>query len=284
MSKAVNMKKLLLCFFAAVFAICLSAGLMTGCSSNESKSSSEAPEYLGEDGKFVVGFDETFKPFGSKDDNGEYTGFDLELAKAVAEKNGWEIELTPIDWDTKDAQIDSGTIDVIWNGFTIEGREDTYEFTDPYYLNDQVILVREGSDIKGLSDLAGKTVVAQVNSPAYDNLAEGGDYYDTIGSTLGALETAPEYQTALMQLESGACDAVAIDYPTAQSLIAGKDGYVILDEVVSSENYGVGAKKGNTELIEKIQSALIELYNDGTVEEIVSHYPEEISIDKWVLK
>lgn len=76
----------------------------------------------------------------------------------------------------------------------------------------------------------------------------------------------------------------AIDYPTAQSLIAGKDGYVILDEVVSSENYGVGAKKGNTELIEKIQSALIELYNDGTVEEIVSHYPEEISIDKWVLK
>ena len=73
-------------------------------------------------------------------------------------------------------------------------------------------------------------------------------------------------------------------YPTAQSLIAGKDGYVILDEVVSSENYGVGAKKGDTELIEKIQSALIELYNDGTVEEIVSHYPEEISIDKWVLK
>ena len=94
MSKAVNMKKLLLCFVAAVFAICLSAGLMTGCSSN-AKSSSDAPEYLGEDGKFVVGFDETFKPFGYKDDNGEYTGFDLELAKAVAEKNGWEIELPP---------------------------------------------------------------------------------------------------------------------------------------------------------------------------------------------
>ena len=104
MSKAVNMKKLLLCFFAAVFAICLSAGLMTGCSSN-AKSSSDAPEYLGEDGKFVVGFDETFKPFGYKDDNGEYTGFDIELAKAVAEKNGWEIELSPIDWDTKDAQL-----------------------------------------------------------------------------------------------------------------------------------------------------------------------------------
>lgn len=284
MSKAVNMKKLLLMIIGVACAVCLSAVALTGCSSSESKSSSEAPEYLGEDGKFVVGFDETFKPFGYKDDNGEYTGFDLELAQAVADKNGWEIELSPIDWDTKDAQIDSGTIDVIWNGFTIEGREDAYEFTDPYYLNDQVILVREGSNINSLSDLAGKTVVAQVNSPAYDNLAEGGDYYDSLGSTLGALETAPEYQTALMQLESGACDAVAIDYPTAQSLIAGKDGYVILDEVVSSENYGVGAKKGNTELVEQIQSALIELYNDGTIEEIASHYPEEISIDKWVLK
>ncbi len=284
MSKAVNMKKLLLMIVGVACAVCLSAVALTGCSSSESKSSSEAPEYLGEDGKFVVGFDETFKPFGYKDDNGEYTGFDLELAQAVADKNGWEIELSPIDWDTKDAQIDSGTIDVIWNGFTIEGREDAYEFTDPYYLNDQVILVREGSNINSLSDLAGKTVVAQVNSPAYDNLAEGGDYYDSLGSTLGALETAPEYQTALMQLESGACDAVAIDYPTAQSLIAGKDGYVILDEVVSSENYGVGAKKGNTELVEQIQSALIELYNDGTIEEIASHYPEEISIDKWVLK
>lgn len=284
MSKAVNMKKLLLMIIGVACAVCLSAVALTGCSSSESKSSSEAPEYLGEDGKFVVGFDETFKPFGYKDDNGEYTGFDLELAQAVADKNGWEIELSPIDWDTKDAQIDSGTIDVIWNGFTIEGREDAYEFTDPYYLNDQVILVREGSNINSLADLAGKTVVAQVNSPAYDNLAEGGDYYDSLGSTLGALETAPEYQTALMQLESGACDAVAIDYPTAQSLIAGKDGYVILDEVVSSENYGVGAKKGNTELVEQIQSALIELYNDGTIEEIASHYPEEISIDKWVLK
>lgn len=284
MSKAVNMKKLLLMILGMACAVCLSAVALTGCSSSESKSSSEAPEYLGEDGKFVVGFDETFKPFGYKDDNGEYTGFDLELAQAVADKNGWEIEFSPIDWDTKDAQIDSGTIDVIWNGFTIEGREDAYEFTDPYYLNDQVILVREGSDIKSLADLAGKTVVAQVNSPAYDNLAEGGDYYESLGSTLGALESAPEYQTALMQLESGACDAVAIDYPTAQSLIAGKDGYVILDEVVSSENYGVGAKKGNAELIEQIQNALIELYNDGTVEEIASHYPEEISIDKWVLK
>lgn len=284
MSKAVNMKKLLLMIVGVACAVCLSAVALTGCSSSESKSSSDAPEYLGEDGKFVVGFDETFKPFGYKDDNGEYTGFDLELAQAVADKNGWEIELSPIDWDTKDAQIDSGTIDVIWNGFTIEGREDAYEFTDPYYLNDQVILVREGSDITSLADLAGKTVVAQVNSPAYDNLAEGGDYYESLGSTLGALESAPEYQTALMQLESGACDAVAIDYPTAQSLIAGKDGYVILDEVVSSENYGVGAKKGNAELIEQIQNALIKLYNDGTVEEIASHYPEEISIDKWVLK
>lgn len=283
MSKAVNMKKLFLCFVGIACALCLSAGLLAGCSSNSAKSS-DTPEYLGDDGKFVVGFDETFKPFGYKDDNGEYTGFDLELAQAVADENGWEIELTPIDWDTKDAQIDSGTIDVIWNGFTIEGREDTYEFTDPYYLNDQVILVRDGSGIETLDDLAGKTVVAQVNSPAYDNLAEGGDYYDTLGSTLGALETAPEYQTALMQLESGAADAVAIDYPTAQSLIAGKDGYVILDQVVSSENYGVGAKKGNTELIEQIQETLIKLYNNGTVEEIVSHYPEEISIDKWVLK
>lgn len=277
------MKKKLLGILTVVCIACLSCALLVGCS-NDSKEESADSSYLGEDNKFVVGFDENFPPFGYRDDEGEYTGFDLELAQEVANRNGWECELMAIDWDTKDAQIDSGTIDVIWNGFTIEGREDQYEFTNPYYSNDQIILTREDTGITSLADLKGKTVVAQVNSPAYEQLAKDGDYYDTIGKTLKELTTVPDYNTALMNLEAGSADAVAIDLPAAQTLIKDKEGYVILEEAISSETYGVGAAKGNTELIQNIQDTLKEMYEDGTVEEIASHYEGQITMDKWLLK
>lgn len=277
------MKKKLLLLLSVACVCCLSVALLVGCDNNNDTKQSEK-SYLGDDEKFVVGFDENFPPFGYRGDDGEYTGFDLELAQEVAKRNGWEYEPMAIDWDTKDAQIDSGTIDVIWNGFTKEGREGQFEFTEPYYTNDQIILTRDNSGITTFEDLAGKTVVAQVNSPAYDQLAEGGDYYESLGSTFKSLETVPDYNTALMNLESGAADAVAIDLPAAQTLIQDKDGYVILDTPVSSETYAVGAKTGNTELTNAIQATLIEMYKDGTVEEIASHYPGQITIDKWILQ
>lgn len=116
--------------------------------------------------KLVVGFDKSYPPYGFVGDDGEYTGFDLDLAKAVADKQGWEVKYEAIDWDAKDALLNSGAINCIWNGFTMEGREDDYTFSEPYMLNEQVLVVKKDAGIKGWDDLAGKTVITQTDSAA----------------------------------------------------------------------------------------------------------------------
>ena len=115
---------------------------------------------------FTVGFDAEFPPYGYKDENGEYIGFDLELAQEVCNRNGWQLIKQPIDWDSKDMELDSGAIDCIWNGFTINGRENDYTWSTPYVDNSQVVVVKSDSDIKSLSDLSGKTVAVQADSSA----------------------------------------------------------------------------------------------------------------------
>ena len=123
-----------------------------------------------EDKTLIVGFDAEYPPYGYMDDDGEYTGFDLELAQAVCDLEGWELEKKPINWDSKDMELNSGSIDCIWNGFTMNGREDDYTFSDPYVDNSQVIVVAEDSGIDKLTDLAGKTVGVQAASAALDLL------------------------------------------------------------------------------------------------------------------
>ena len=113
--------------------------------------------------KFIVGFDASFPPYGYKNEDGEYVGFDLDLAQEVCKRNGWEYQARPIDWDAKDMELNSGTIDCIWNGFTITGREDEYTWSDPYVDNSQVVVVKADSDIQELDDLADKTVVVQAS-------------------------------------------------------------------------------------------------------------------------
>ncbi|MDR0888486.1 MAG: transporter substrate-binding domain-containing protein, partial [Coriobacteriales bacterium] len=127
-----------------------------------------ATKELGSSEKFIVGFDKEFPPYGYVGDDGQYTGFDLDLAQAVCAKNGWTFVPQPIDWDAKDAELNSGNISCIWNGFTIEGRENTYTFTQPYMDNSQVVCVKADSSINSLADLAGKTVMAQADSAALD--------------------------------------------------------------------------------------------------------------------
>lgn len=192
-------------------------------------------------------------------------------------------ELEAIDWDAKDALIDSGAITCIWNGFTIEGREADYAFTEPYMLNEQVIVVKKGSDVKSIDDLAGKTVMTQVDSAALDVL-EGEDYADAVAK-FAALDTIADYNTAFMQLESGAVDAVACDLSIADYNMAGNDKYVKLAEPLSSEHYGVGFKKGNTEMADKVTATLKEMYADGTIKQLCEKYAEYgVSFDNWVLK
>lgn len=226
---------------------------------------------LATEGTFVVGFDAEYPPYGYMDDNGDYTGFDLELAEAVCEIEGWELVKTPIDWDSKDMELNSGNIDCIWNGFTMDGREDSYTFSVPYVDNSQVICVADDSGIASLADLEGKTVGVQADSAALALLEEEGDQAE-LAATFGDLQQFADYNTAFAELQAGSLDAVAIDVGVAQYQIKGREGYSILEETLNSEKYAVGFKKGNEELAEIINDDLGILYEEGIFDELAEKY------------
>lgn len=228
-----------------------------------------------EDGKtFTVGFDAEYPPYGYMDDNGEYTGFDLELAEAVCELEGWELVKKPINWDSKDMELNSGSIDCIWNGFTMNGREEEYTFSVPYVDNSQVIVVAEDSGIEKLTDLAGKTVGVQAASAALDVLQseeEGGQ--KELTDTFAALNEFADYNTAFTELQAGALDALAIDVGVAKYQIKSRgEGFVMLDESLNTEQYAIGFKKGNDELCDIVNADLQKLADDGTVQELAEKY------------
>lgn len=226
--------------------------------------------------KFVLGFDANFPPYGYKDDNGEYVGFDLDLAQEVCDRNGWELVKQPIEWDAKDMELNSGTIDCIWNGFTMDGREDEYTWSDPYVDNSQVVVVAESSGIKTLADLAGKIVEVQADSSALAALE--GDQKELAG-TFASLTQVPDYNTAFMDLEAGAAEAVAMDVGVSKYQIESRGGeYAALEEPISSEQYAIGFKKGNEKLRDQVQKALDEMAEDGTFMTIAEKWGVEESV------
>ena len=224
------------------------------------------------DSVFIVGFDAEFPPYGYMDDNGSYTGFDLDLAKEVCERNNWSFVAQPIDWDAKDAELDSGSIDCIWNGFTINGRENDYLWSNPYFDNKQIFVVKSDSGINSIADLKDKTVETQKDSSALAAL-EGDN--KTIADTFKQLTQVADYNTAFMDLESGACDAIAMDIGVAEYDIDNKNSttnFTILSDYITTEKYGVGFKKGNTDLKDQVQATLDEMFKDGTVLKIAQKY------------
>ncbi len=284
------MKKIRL-IVAAVAALSLSALLLAGCSgsgdASSASSSSSAAEQTDTSGDFtlIVGYDNSYPPYGFIGDDGEPTGFDLDMAAEVAERNGWGIELSAIDWDAKDALLNQGTINCIWNGFTMEGREDDYTFSEPYMLNEQVIVVKADSGIASFEDLAGKNVITQVDSAALDVLE--GDQADLAATFAGGEpQTIGDYNNAFMQLESGMVDAVACDLSiAAYQMSANPDAYVQLEEPLSSEHYAVGFKLGDTELAQTVTDTLREMNEDGTIQELCDKYAEYgLTYDNWVLE
>lgn len=267
---------------ALVAALALSACDTSPAASDQGSAGSSSADAGGEITTLTVGFDQAYPPYGYVGDDGEFTGLDLELAAEVAKRNDWELKLEPIDWDAKDTLLNSGAITCIWNGFTMEGREDDYTFSDPYMLNAQVVVVRADSGIESFEDLAGKTVITQVDSAAEEVL--NGDMAD-LTATFASLETIGDYNTAFMQLESGAVDAVACDLSIAQYQMAGKDTYKQLDEQLSTEHYAVGFKKGDTALAEKVTETLKEMDEDGFVKELCDKYADDgVSYDNWLIK
>lgn len=224
---------------------------------------------------FTVGFDAEYPPYGYMDEEtGDYTGFDLELAEAVCELYGWQLVKTPINWDSKDMELNSGSIDCIWNGFTMNGREDDYTWSDPYVDNSQVMVVSESSGISTLADLAGKNVGVQAASAALELLQseeEGGQ--KALADTFAVLQQFPDYNNAFVELQAGSIDAVAMDIGVAKYQLKTRgEGFKILDESLNSEQYAIGFKKGNTELCEKVNEGLQQLLADGTFEELAEKY------------
>lgn len=228
-------------------------------------SSEEAAPAESTGGTLIVGFDQDFPPMGFIGDDGEFTGFDLELAQEVAKRLGLEYKPQPIAWDSKDMELEAGNIDCIWNGFTMTGREDDYAWTEPYMANTQVFVVAKDSGIVGQADLAGKVVECQVDSSAEAALKEAPD----LTATFKDLLTTPDYNSAFMDLEQGAVDAIAMDVIVAGYQIQQRNAdFVILEDSLSAEEYGVGFKKDNTELRDKVQATLEDMAADGTLKAI----------------
>lgn len=250
-----SMRKLVVATVVAVLAI----STLVGCGKKSAK-------------EFVVGFDAEFPPYGYMDDNGEYVGFDLDLAEEVCKRLGYTLVKKPIDWDAKDGLIDSGEIDCIWNGFTINGRENAYTWTVPYVNNSQVYVVAANSGIQSQADLAGKIIGVQKASAALDAI-QSEEYADTYAS-FAKVKEYDSYVIAFEDLAGDGIDALAIDIGVAQSQIAKRDAseYVILEDYLSAEQYGVGFKLGNTELRDQVQKTLMGMYDDGTVVKIAEKY------------
>ena len=278
---------MLLAAMALVCALALSAcGGTASSDDTDSTDTTTAEDTSADITTLTVGFDQAYPPYGFVGDDGEFTGFDLDLAAEVAERNGWEVAYEPIDWDAKDTLLDSGAISCIWNGFTMEGREDDYTFSEPYMINGQVIVARADSGIASFDDLAGKAVITQVDSAAYNVLAGDDATQADLAATFASLETIGDYNTAFMQLESGAVDAVACDLSiSAYQLAAKPDAYVQLDEFLSEEHYAVGFKKGDDTTAETVNESLRAMDEDGFIQELCEKYSEDgISYENWCLE
>ena len=258
--------------FLSASMLVASFGLAACGSSSSDDATSDAHE-----GTFTVkhGFDLDYPPYSYRTDDGEIGGFDVEMAQAVCEYYGWQYEPVPFNWDAKDGELNSGSCDCIWSGFTMNGREDDYLWSKPYSDNTQMIMVKKDSGIVTLADLAGKKVGVQTATSAYDLL------YDEEGQAAlretfdgGEPVVFETYTIAFNDLQAGAIDAIAIDVTSGNFLMSGKDEYTFLDEALGSEQYAIGFRKDDTELCDQVNAALDALVADGTYDAIGQKYPD----------
>jgi polar amino acid transport system substrate-binding protein len=230
---------------------------------------------IADDTEFVVGFDAEYPPYGYLDEaTGDYTGFDLELAEELCKRRGWTLKKQPINWDNKDAEIDSGTIDCIWNGMTYTGREAAYTWSKPYVNNSIVIAVLADSDIQTAADLAGKVVIVQSDSSAETALKS--EELAALTGTFADLQRNPSYNTCFTDMKSGAVDAVAVDIGVARYQMRNNpDAFRILEEPISTEQYAIAFKLGNEALRDQVQETYDEMLADGTVMKVAEKYADD---------
>ena len=267
------MKKFAAMLLTGVMAISLAAcGGSSGASTStdsaaaepaaEETAAAEAPAAdaaaTADDTEFVVGFDAEYPPYGYLDEaTGDYTGFDLELAEELCKRRGWTLKKQPINWDNKDAEIDSGTIDCIWNGMTYTGREAAYTWSKPYVNNSIVIAVLVQSDSSAETALKSEELAA-------------------LTGTFADLQRNPSYNTCFTDMKSGAVDAVAVDIGVARYQMRNNpDAFRILEEPISTEQYAIAFKLGNEALRDQVQETYDEMLADGTVMKVAEKYADD---------
>lgn len=270
------MKKILALILAMVMALSLAA-----CGKTDKKDDAQgASDDTVNTAKttFVMGIDAEYPPFSYIDANGEYTGFDVEICKAACDLLGWELQVFGVNWDQKLVQLDAKECDCIWSGMTIlDSMKDAgYVLSTPYYDNTQVIMVKEGSDIKSSADLAGKVVAVQLGTSGEALLADGGDLAD-LAATFGELTTCDSFLKCFTELGGGAVDAVIVDKPVAVSYAEKNAGFTVLDEGLGAEQYGIAFRADDAELCAAIEGAVAQLVENGTYAEIAAKYPDIVN-------
>ena len=218
--------------------------------------------------KFIMGIDPEYAPFSYMGDDGEYTGFDVEVCRAACEKLGWDFEVFGVNWDQKLVQLDAKECDCVWSGMTIMPEMyDNYVISEPYYDSVQVLLVKSDSGYTGYADLAGKDVAVQLGTSGESLL--NGDLAD-IAATFNKVVTCDSFLKCFTELDGGAVDAVFVDLPVAASYAAEHEGFTVLNENLGFEQYGIAFRAGDQALCDAIQGAVNELVADGTYAEIAA--------------
>ena len=270
------MKRLL----AMITVLAMTAAMLAGCGSSSSGEAAPAADAKTEDAaaeepsveertSFIMGIDPEYPPFSYLGEDGNYTGFDVEICQAVCDKLGWELEIFGVNWDEKLVQLDSMECDCVWSGMTIldSMKEAGYVISEPYFDNEQVLVVKTDSGIASSADLEGKAVAVQLGTSGESLL--NGDLAD-MAATFGEVITCDSFLKCFTELEGNAVDAVFVDKPVAASYVAEHDGLAVIDEDLGAEQYGIAFRSGDADLCKLVDDTVQELVADGTYEEIAS--------------
>jgi len=235
---------------------------------NKQDNDDKSLQYIKENGKLIVGLDDSFPPMGFRDANNEIVGFDIDLAQAVCEKLGVELVLQPIDWKAKEQELATRSIDCIWNGLSLTPKnQQNMTTTEPYMVNHITLVVKADSHVNKFEDMTGKSLAVQSGSAAEETLDDEAN--KEFKESLGRINPFDEYVTALMDMESGNSDAVLMDSVVANYMINDLDkSYKVLDDTLLEDKYVIGFRKGDVALRDAVWNALKELKAEGKVAEI----------------
>ncbi len=265
--------------------MCLAVGiLLAGCGSqapqgDNNQAQDQSWQEIQDKGYFVVGLDDAFPPMGFRDKEDNIVGFDIDLAKEVARRLGVEVHFQAISWDANVEELNSGNIDVIWNGLTItEKRQKQMLFTKPYLQDRQIIVVTPDSDIKGKADLAGKKIGIQAASSAVEAVEADTKTYAVIKDNLREFDSN---DLAMRDLKGGGVDAVVVDEVVGRYYITKHpDDYKVLDENFGVEGFGVGLRLTDKAFQAQLDKALDDMKADGTASTISEKWFGEDLIKK----